>query len=99
MHSSRMRTVHCSDRLSGEGQCQPRHPSMNRITDRCQNITFLQLLLQMVIKHSSRMHTTCLETESTSSFSDHQTDFTLRQGVGPEMNKSEQVLDDATGYH
>ena len=77
-----------------EGGC------LDRIIDRCKNITFLQLLLQMVIKHSSRMHTACLETESASSFSDHQSDITLRLGVGPQMNKSEQVsTDGTTRYH
>ena len=62
--------------------------------------TPLNVKLFVTIKHSSRMHTACLETESASSFSDHQSDFTLKQGVDPEMNKSEQVSsDDATRYH
>ena len=54
MHSSRMRTVRCSGCLSGEGgRCLPRRvsardgclsdtPLVNRITDRCRNITLPQ---------------------------------------------------------
>ena len=60
MHSSRMRTFCCSGRLGGgvyQGRGLPREGSVqgdvhlrpvNRITDRCKNITFPQLRLRMV---------------------------------------------------
>ena len=43
MHSSRMHTVRCSGRLLGEGCLSDPPPPVNRITDRCQNITLPQL--------------------------------------------------------
>ena len=65
MHSSRMRTARCSGRLGGcmpggvclggsaRGVCLPRvvytHPTVNKITDRCKNITFPKLRLRTVI--------------------------------------------------
>ena len=62
MHSSRMRTVHCTGhlrgclplRVSAKGGVHPlwnqrQTPPVNRITESCKNITFPQLLLRTVI--------------------------------------------------
>ena len=59
MHSSRMRTAHSSTVLGGSPWQRPPWtetpldrdppPRVNRITDRCKNITFPQLHLQAVI--------------------------------------------------
>ena len=48
MHSSRMRSVRCSGRLSCHTPppCMP--PPVDRITDACENITFMRLLLRTV---------------------------------------------------
>ena len=47
MHSSRMRTVRCSGCLGGGGVCPRRGvcqtPLVDRMTDRCKNITLPQL--------------------------------------------------------
>ena len=56
MHSSRMRTARFSGRLLGG--CLPHtliHTHMNRITDRCENITFPQLRLRAVNIKESRI--------------------------------------------
>ena len=64
MHSSRMCTIHCSACLGGvssrKGVCSggcpgsvlrgSAPPPVDKMTKTCENITFLQLLLRMVIK-------------------------------------------------
>ena len=65
IHSSKMHTVRCNGRLCGEGGgcprgCLPRGCTpqpVNRITDRCKNITFSQIFLRTVSIFSLHMST------------------------------------------
>ena len=44
--------------------CWDTHPSVNRMTDACENINFPQLLRAVIRKHFGRMPTACLLTEA-----------------------------------